>query len=154
MSRQLSAWLTTAATLGALLPASSFAADLPVKARPVVAAVYNWTGVYIGGHVGYGDGMKDWLNSNFDYQVKGFLGGGQVGFNQQVGNVVFGVEADASWSDIKGSQAITFGGPLVGFTQVATGSTTIDALATLTGRIGLAQDRWLGLRQGRRGVGS
>ncbi|MBR1272908.1 porin family protein [Bradyrhizobium sp. AUGA SZCCT0222] len=143
MTRQTSLWLSAAA-LGALLPTASRAADLPVKAVPApVVAVYNWTGFYIGGHVGYGQGMKDWLNSSFDYEVKGFLGGGQIGFNQQVGNVVFGIEGDASWTDIKRTQALTLGGPLIGFTQTGTGSTRIDGLATLTGRVGLAQDRWL-----------
>ena len=125
-----------------VLSTTSFAADLPVKAV-AVPPVYNWTGVYVGGHVGYGKGMKDWLNSSFDYQVKGFLGGGQIGFNQQVGNVVFGIEADASWGNIKGDQTLTAGGPLIGFTQTASGGTKIDGLATLTGRLGLAQDRWL-----------
>jgi hypothetical protein len=38
---------------------------LPVKAVAVPPSVYNWTGVYVGGHVGYGMGMKDWLNSSF-----------------------------------------------------------------------------------------
>ena len=35
------------------------------------------------------------------------------------------------------------GGALIGFTQTGVASTTIDGLATLTGRLGLAQDRWL-----------
>ena len=87
--------------------------------------------------------MKDWLNGTFDYETRGFLGGGQIGFNQQVGNVVFGIEGDASWSDIKRNQAVTLGGALIGFTQTATGGTRVDGLATLTGRVGLAQDRWL-----------
>ena len=56
---------------------------------------------------------------------------------------MFGIEGDASWSSIKGNQALTLGGPLIGFTQSASGGTTIDGLATLTGRLGLAQDRWL-----------
>jgi opacity protein-like surface antigen len=136
-------WLAAGA-IGALTAAvPALAADLPVKAVPMVSPVYNWTGIYGGVHVGYGQGMKDWLNSNFDYKVKGFLGGGQVGVNQQIGNWVIGIEADASWANIKGDQTLTLGGPLVGFTQNATGSTKIDALATLTGRLGFAQDRWL-----------
>ena len=106
-------------------------------------SIYNWTGFYVGGHAGYGKGMKDYLNSSFDYQVKGFLGGGQVGYNQQVGNLVFGIEADASWGNIKGDQTLNLGGALIGFTQTGVASTTIDGLATLTGRLGLAQDRWL-----------
>ena len=133
-----------ASTAGALMCAlPALAADLPVKAMPLPQAVYNWTGFYVGGHVGYGKGMKDLLNSSFDYQVQGFLGGGQVGYNQQVGNVVFGIEADASWGNIKGDQTLNLGGALIGFTQTGVASTTIDGLATLTGRLGLAQDRWL-----------
>ena len=62
--------------------------------------------------------MKDWINSSFDYHVKGFLGGGQIGVNQQIGNWVIGIEADASWANIKGDQTLTVGGPLIGFTQI------------------------------------
>src|SRR4029453_9634 len=52
-------WLTASA-LGALLPLGpAFAADLPVKATPIVAATFDWSGVYIGAHAGYGGGMKD-----------------------------------------------------------------------------------------------
>ncbi len=122
----------------------ALAADLRVKAVPPAQSVYNWTGFYVGGHVGYGQGMKDWRQgSDFDYQVRGFLGGGQVGYNQQVGNLVFGIEADASWGNIKGDQTVNLGGALLGLAQTSVASTSIDGLATLTGRLGLAQDRWL-----------
>ena len=93
MIQKASIWSTTVA-LGTLLSTTSFAADLQVKAVAVPPSVYNWTGLYVGGHVGYGIGMKDWLNASFDYQVDGFLGGGQIGFNQQVGNLVFGIEGE------------------------------------------------------------
>ena len=123
---------------------AAFAADLPVKAVPMApVAVYNWSGIYGGLHVGYGQGMKDWVDSSFDYPVKGFLGGGQIGVNQQIGNWVIGIEADASWTNIKGDQTFAFGGPLFGFTETGTGSTKIDALATVAGRLGFAQGRWL-----------
>src|SRR4029450_9634831 len=69
--------------------------------------------------------------------------GGQIGYNQQVGNVVFGIEADASWAGVDGHRSIDIGGPLLGGTQTLRAGTTIDGLATLTGRLGLAQDRWL-----------
>lgn len=129
---------------GVLIAASAAqAADIPVKAIAPVVAVYNWTGIYGGIHGGYGRGMKDWLNSTFDYPVSGFLGGGQIGINQQIGNWVIGIEADASWTNINGSQAVAFGGPIIGFVQSITGSTKIDALATVAGRLGFAQDRWL-----------
>jgi outer membrane immunogenic protein len=44
---------TTLAALALVAPASAIAADLPVKARPVPVAVYNWTGFYVGGNAGY-----------------------------------------------------------------------------------------------------
>lgn len=124
---------------------AAFAADVPMV--PVKAAAtpnsYNWSGIYIGGHAGYGMGMKDWTNSIFDFDVKGFLGGGQIGVNQQIGNLVIGLEADAAWAGIKGGQTIAEGGPLNGFTSVRSGSSRLDRLAMVAGRIGFAQDRWL-----------
>jgi outer membrane immunogenic protein len=46
--------LGTLSALAFSLPVSAIAADLPVKARPMpVAVVYNWTGFYVGGNVGY-----------------------------------------------------------------------------------------------------
>ena len=82
---------------------------MPVKAPVQVAAVYNWTGFYFGGHAGYGwndasatlEGLTNGVplpaNVFFNpgtppvpnsYATKphGFLGGGQLGFNYQVGN--------------------------------------------------------------------
>ena len=51
--------LLFAATAAGALAAPAQAADLPVKAPPVVAAaVYSWTGFYIGGHVGYAWGRS------------------------------------------------------------------------------------------------
>src|SRR6266571_3656812 len=45
----------------AALPFGSVAqaTDMPVKALPPVAAGVNWTGFYVGGHIGYGWGNKD-----------------------------------------------------------------------------------------------
>jgi len=40
------------AVSAAALPA--LAADMPTRAPPIVAPAYNWTGFYVGGHVGYG----------------------------------------------------------------------------------------------------
>ena len=142
LSNRLLAGVSALCAVG--LGHGALAADIPVKARPpVVASVYNWTGFYIGAHVGYGRGQKDWTEFTLNYDVSGWLGGGQIGFNQQVGNFVFGIEADASWSNIKGSQTLTLGGPAIGFTQTAIGSTEIDRIVTVAGRLGFAQDRWL-----------
>lgn len=129
------------------LAAPAFAADIPVKAVPLPASVYNWTGVYIGAHVGYGKGLKDFTSSSAVFPVQGWLGGAQIGFNQQVGNFVFGIEADASWSDLSGSHFSPFGGPAFApasiLNQSLGGNSSIDRIVTVSGRLGFAQDRWL-----------
>ena len=122
---------------------AALAADMPVKAVVAAPAVYNWSGIYVGVHAGYGKGMKQWRGPSFDYDVQGFLAGGQIGLNQQIGNWVIGVEADASWSNIRGSQAIFAGGAIIGQTLTQSASTNIDRIVTLAGRLGFAQDRWL-----------
>ena len=91
----------TAVALIVFVPASAMAADMaarmPVKAPPPVAAVYNWTGFYIGGHVGYGWGRSttdvgrpDALDcgngpscESISYDVNGAFGGGKRQTHEQ-----------------------------------------------------------------------
>src|ERR1700731_5359283 len=94
---------------GIVLASCSFAAAadlprLPIKA-PAFKAVYNWTGFYLGGHVGYGGGSFG-PGTNplpeqgvfFPHSVTGLIGGYQAGYNRQLANnVVLGVEADVSF---------------------------------------------------------
>src|SRR5690242_13914408 len=82
---------------------SAGAADLPVKARPpAVVVAYSWTGLYVGGHVGYGWADKDWsdpLGPPFaigSHTATGWLAGAQVGFNYQFGSWVIGAEGQFS----------------------------------------------------------
>lgn len=56
--------------------------------------------------------------------------GGQIGYNWQSANIVYGVEADLNW--VSGNSSATFPGPSV------SASTNLDVLATVRGRIGLA----------------
>jgi outer membrane immunogenic protein len=134
------------ATVGvlALATASASAADLPVrgayptKAPAYVAQVYNWTGFYLGAHVGWGRVDLDstviapaGLGTVGDSQ-SGFLGGGQVGFNYQIGQFVIGVEGDIAWTDIGRTSTVTGGGVTI------TESTNVDWIATLAGRLGYA----------------
>jgi outer membrane immunogenic protein len=103
--------------------------------RGVAAApcCFSWTGFYYGINAGYGfsaddDGVswRETLNTGVGIQnffgpvnvgsldVSGAFGGGQVGYNYQVGSVVFGVEADFQGADISDDVARTvdyFGGP-------------------------------------------
>jgi outer membrane immunogenic protein len=94
--------------------APAIAADMPVKAvRLAPAAVYNWTGFYVGGNIGYGFGKGDtdvgFVPAAFDatpFSVrtdpKGFVGGAQAGYNWQNSALVLGVEADISYANLRG----------------------------------------------------
>lgn len=129
---------------------SAGAADLPMytKARPVVAPVYDWTGFYLGGHVGWGWGHDDaggflrdaqgpfpagTAQPAFPFDLNGVAGGGQVGFNYMVlPHIVFGIEADISAANINNSISKT------SFFGTAVQDTKIDWLATARGRVGYA----------------
>ena len=103
--------------LSALLATPAFSADMPLKAAPptAIATVYNWSGFYVGGHVGYGWGDVDAtvVTTNgtafpvgtalATTSMKGILAGGQVGYNFQISQFVLGIEAEGSLSSIDGS---------------------------------------------------
>jgi outer membrane immunogenic protein len=94
-------FLGTVALMALAVPAT--AADLAArpytKAPPpaAYAPIYNWTGFYIGGHVGGAFGSSNNLfNSSSDDGR--FLGGVQGGFDYQMSpNWVVGLEAQYSW---------------------------------------------------------
>src|SRR5262245_39723125 len=110
---RLSTAVAAAGFAGFAAAGAALAADMQVKASvykaPPASVVYDWTGLYIGGHAGYGwgdpDSHIDWSNSilaggplppaipaTYLKQTKGFIGGGQIGFNYQTGNLLIGVE--------------------------------------------------------------
>ena len=119
--------------LGATVPA--LAADLGARTytkAPVYAApIYNWTGFYIGGHLGGAFGG----NNNFNGLVTGnnndgrFLGGVQVGADYQFApNWVLGIEGQYSWLGSNNNGVIFPGGFVYTNNQ--------RALASVTGRVG------------------
>jgi outer membrane immunogenic protein len=96
-----------------MLGGAAQAADMPVKAPPPPAPVmYNWTGFYIGGHIGGAWANRDghdrfdplnncWSGLCFEDNGFGrndgrFIVGGQIGFNYQVNQWVWGVEGQIS----------------------------------------------------------
>jgi outer membrane immunogenic protein len=140
--------LVLAGLAGALLSSTAMAADIarPIYKAPPAGALpvtYDWTGFYVGGHVGYGWAKKDWQDSfglfNLSTDPNGFLGGGQVGFNYQIGQFVLGAEGDFSWTGINGGRTVLGIVPPPGGTFNA----NVNWTSTLTGRAGLAFDRWL-----------
>jgi outer membrane immunogenic protein len=108
-----SKFIGTLAVTAALGASAASAADLGVrpyytKAPAYTAAVYNWTGFYIGVNGGGGWGQSKWQYTgaavSTDHDTSGALAGGQIGYNWQADAWVFGVEADGDWADIKGSR--------------------------------------------------
>src|SRR5207244_6465813 len=101
--------LGTVALVAFAAPAA--AADLAArpytKAPPMVAAVYDWTGFYIGANGGWGSSRNSWdavpPNSAFgpegSHDATGGTVGGQVGYRWQAGTWVFGLEAQGNWAD-------------------------------------------------------
>ena len=110
----------------------------PVKAPLVGPLPVNWTGLYLGAHVGSLWAHSDWatVGGPIDPRAAGFLGGGQIGYNYQFGNWVFGVEADASGSTANGAKSCPNG-------FFFTCHTNIHWTATVAGRLGVTWDRTL-----------
>jgi outer membrane immunogenic protein len=122
------------AAAGVVLAAPAFAADIPARTytkAPVYTApqvVYNWTGFYIGGHVGGAFPGS----SSLDNSDARFLGGVQGGFDYQFSsNWVIGAEAQYSWLTGNGGNGVVLPG-----NTIATAST--DQLGSVTGRLGYA----------------
>src|SRR6266849_10604089 len=114
--------------LGATVPA--LAADLAArpaytKAPAYMAPIYNWTGFYIGGHIGGAFGGDNSLAGNDGR----FLGGVQGGFDYQFAQTwVLGIEAQYSWLGSNNSGVVFPGGVLV--------TSNNDQLGSITGRLG------------------
>lgn len=120
--------------LSAFLPAaSSLAADMPPveQLRP---ATYDWSGAYVGGWVGSTciDGSVTNVTTSLSYLNAGcgYKGGLLAGYNHQIDNIVFGIEADWGMS-----------GNIVDNNQVgADFKYGMDDIATARFRLGYAMD--------------
>ena len=167
--------LASAAFCALAAPAS--AADLAArpytKAPPLAAPIFTWTGGYFGFNAGYAfdadtrfsDTVGDLANNNaalaaglrpFGNRVRsdGFTGGGQIGYNYQLGvgsGLVIGIEADAAYTDLRNTETlsnttnfgplVTPGAPLT--TRVNEYRGGLDFLGTVRGRVGYAFDRFM-----------
>ena len=137
-----------ATALVGLGSAPTFAADLaarPYTKAPALAAVYDWTGFYIGVNAGVGLGrdrlQQDWLNTGSPYSIytspQGGFGGAQIGYNWQTGSVfgpiVFGVEADIQGTGLSDDRTnLSVAGTTTTYGQ------KLDWFGTARGRIGIA----------------
>src|SRR5882724_3632668 len=72
------------------------AADMPIKAPRYVEPAASWAGWYIGAHAGAAWQNAQSVDYGFSFSKTAFIGGGQLGYNWQHGNFVFGLEGDIS----------------------------------------------------------
>ena len=144
----------------AALPAQ--AADMGIPSRSyypaLPPAIYDWTGVYVGGHLGGGilvdsvsqngispNGFN--LGGSGTLRPAGVIGGGQIGANYEFAPWVVGVEG--SWTDSAISGSTLINCPAVtctiGLVTVGQERFTSHAqwFAALTGRAGYAANDWL-----------
>jgi outer membrane immunogenic protein len=155
---------TAAATL--FLIGAADAADLAVrpytKAPVMTEAVFNWTGWYIGGNVGYGWGRErgeltgtqnvsvfrtagptliSSVNTPFTAissgsNADGIIGGAQVGYNWQNSNWLFGLETDIQGSDQHSNSSFCLlAGCPVG-AVISGANYKLDWFGTVRGRVG------------------
>jgi outer membrane immunogenic protein len=99
----------------------------------MVAAIYDWSGFYIGVNGGGGWSHSSWTANGVgdgSHDANGGTVGGQIGYRWQTGQIVWGVEGQGNWADLSGSH---FGG----FSGLNDHS-KIDAFGLITGQVGYA----------------
>lgn len=155
----------------------------PAPAPYVAVPVFTWTGFYIGVNAGYGfsDSNRNTIGTGAvangaafgtgatpvipvagafpgfgNNDRDGFVGGGQIGYNYQFGNIVLGVEADIQYTDFGGrrnnngtfgtafADGVNIGAPgALGNVAFFNQGSRSDYFGTVRGRLGYAFDRTL-----------
>jgi outer membrane immunogenic protein len=148
-----------AVALVAIFGGSAIAADIRVPAykAPPPLPMWSWSGFYVGINGGYSFGSDSFTQtlaqangavvSSAEKLVvapKGGIFGGQLGYNWQVGSIVFGAEADTQWS---GQSDRVCGALICQAAGAAIGSTFVEHklkwFSTVRGRLGWANEGYL-----------
>lgn len=104
-----------------------------------------WTGFYIGAHLGGTWGSSTatgstgvTLDDSWSYSPSGLVAGGTLGYNWQLGPVIYGLEGDLGNLGLAGS-----GGYYVPFGYDASTTTDAGFYMTLRGRLGVLMNGWM-----------
>jgi outer membrane immunogenic protein len=131
-------YLLPAAALVAAAPA--LAADLPPREAPVyppAVPLFTWTGIYLGGQIGYAWGTDTLTVFPFGFSTNftpnGVVGGAHVGYNLQLNQFVAGLEGDIEGTGI--DRSFSPGGALY--------DTRVPVQGSIRARLGVAFDRAL-----------
>jgi opacity protein-like surface antigen len=114
-------------------------AACPAQAQASEAVRYDWSGFYIGAHLGGGLQLSD-VNDPFGPSIYGDtvrtpgpLAGGQAGYNWQFEQTLLGIEGELGWADFFGTNTCL---AYSGFYISANCEDDTNALATLAARLG------------------
>jgi outer membrane immunogenic protein len=142
-------WTLIATAMVLTASGHALAADLPLPSLPPSPSpiVYNWTGLYLGINGGFGTGNSNWsdgpVGTSGSFPISGFLVGGTLSVNYQIGEYVFGIEGDGDWTNLHGNSGLTCGAISAVVTPPVSCQTQSQWLATVRGRVGYAFDRIL-----------
>jgi outer membrane immunogenic protein len=117
-----------------VMSSTASAADIGGYDRaPVRVTAYNWQGLYLGGNLGYQWGKV----TNSSVSPSGFMGGLQLGYNWQTGQIVYGLETDIGFSGADDTaSSIKFTNPWLGTLRGRGGFAFNNVL--IYGTVGLA----------------
>ncbi|WP_228749254.1 carbohydrate porin [Bradyrhizobium sp. BR 10261] len=127
-----------------VLPTTSRAADRPLKA-PALKAVYDWTGFYIGAHVGVTRGtssatLTDPTVAAGNNVFTGATGGVQAGYNWRLNSgLLLGLEGDISFPNYLPSNHVVSSAA----TALSSAEERWDYVASLRARLGYTTGNWL-----------
>ena len=165
--RKLVLSLLASSAMSTIAISAASAADLPVRAAPpapIYAAppLFTWTGFYAGVNAGWGwrddnrapvflapgPGVPAGLAGTLVFSNNndgGFTGGGQIGYNYQIGSFVVGVETDIQWADTDQEENVAFipAGVPGTFVPGTFNNDLSDWFGTVRARAGVAFDRVL-----------
>jgi outer membrane immunogenic protein len=158
MLRFRSAALAAVAVVG--FASVACAADMPMKAAPMVApvAAVNWAGFYVGVNAGGNWGrFSDTVSISqitafaattiptpdypFNLSQSSFIGGGQIGYRWQSRQWVYGIEGEFDWTHLSGTNT-----PAAQTGLIVPGdsfSVKSDWQASIRASAGYSWDKWL-----------
>jgi high affinity Mn2+ porin len=116
--------------------------SIPLKALPIVN--YDWSGFYVGGHVGYGRGygrsaLFDPSPTTADSSFGSLFGGMQFGYNYLLpSRLLLGIEGDISFPNYLDDGIVASRS-----TPSSAVTEKLDFVSTVRGRAGYAFDHWL-----------
>jgi outer membrane immunogenic protein len=153
MSKKASLACAGAFAAAATLAGSAFAADLALPPPPV--PIFTWTGLYVGGQIGYAWGQDpvtwsgiseddELAGGTFSHTPQGVIGGAHVGYNLQYNQwAVFGVEGSVDGTSLSKTLAVPVNDIMGDTPGSITSTSQANVQGSLRGRLGIAFDRAL-----------